>query len=352
MNISYSRVASWMTCPYQHYLRYEMGVKRNKKARPLYFGTDFHKLLETRKDAYACAKAMDSITEKYYEMPADFQSDLGADYLENLFRIFAEYCSVYGNEPLPTCTEIDFSFPMFTAKGEPYYFMGKIDEVYKRKDKETGEKYIKVGEHKTFSRRPTLESLAMNMQKFLYAKACSFLYGMFPRVVIWDYISSKPAPCPVWVIPGKFSTAARNSATPYSFRLACSDRGITDTEILAQADEYKDNIEKYFFRVNDYISPETTEKVWQGFEYQAQLIAEHGKENRTKNLCRNCAYCEYKDICYAELTGGNVEYTISKDYKVFRRKDIVTEERRARDDLFQQFTEVPAPEKSEVKDNG
>lgn len=348
MNISYSRVASWMTCPYQHYLRYEVGVKKNQKAQPLYFGSDFHKLLETRKDADECSKAMEAITDKYYTLPADAQSKLGADYLENLFRIFAEYCSVYGDESLPTSTEVEFSFPMFTAQGEPYYFMGKIDEVYKRKDKKTGERYVKLGEHKTFSRRPTLETLAMNTQKFLYAKACYFLYGMFPRVVIWDYISSKPAPCPVWVMPGKFSAAARNTATPYSFRLACSDRGITDPEILAQADEYKGNIEKYFFRVNDHINPETVEKIWHGFEYQARLIADLGKYNKTKNLCRNCSYCEYKDICYTELTEGNVEYTISKDYKVFERKDIETGARRVRDDLFQQFTEVPAPEKSEV----
>ncbi len=349
MNISYSRVASWMTCPYQHYLRYEIGVKKNQKAPPLYFGSDFHKLLETRKDANACGKAMEAITDKYYALPADAQNRLGADYLENLFRIFSEYSSVYKDEPLPTETEVDFSFKMFEASGEPYYFMGKIDEVYKRKDKETGERYIKVGEHKTFSRRPTLESLALNMQKFLYAKACVFLYGMFPRVVIWDYISSKPAPCPVWVMPGKFSAAARNTATPYSFRLACFDRGITDPEILSQADEYKDNISKYFFRITQAYNTDTVEKVWHGFEYQAMMIADFGKYNTTKNLGRNCAFCEYKDICFAELTGGNVEYTISKDYKVFQRRDIETGARRVKDDLFQQFTEMPTPE-MEVND--
>ena len=49
MYISYSRVQSYLGCPYSHYLRYVRRLSKKKPERPLYFGTDFHKLLELRK---------------------------------------------------------------------------------------------------------------------------------------------------------------------------------------------------------------------------------------------------------------------------------------------------------------
>jgi len=64
----------------------------------------------------------------------------------------------------------------------------------------------------------------------------------------------------------------------------------------------------------DYI-PEMIADIWQGFKYTCKDIVQHGKENRTKNLTYNCSWCPYRDICHAELTGGNVEAILEKDYE-------------------------------------
>ena len=62
---------------YKHYLCYEEGIVKKKKDRPLYFGTDFHKLLEYRnKSDDEKSKAMQEIIDTYYSLPADQQSDL------------------------------------------------------------------------------------------------------------------------------------------------------------------------------------------------------------------------------------------------------------------------------------
>ena len=42
------------------------------------------------------------------------------------------------------------------------------------------------------------------------------------------------------------------------------------------------------------------------------------KKNKTKNISQNCSWCNYRDICHAELTGGNVEAIFEHD---FERKD-------------------------------
>ena len=338
MNISYSRVASYMSCPYAHYLGYELGVRSAKPQRPLYFGTDFHKLLEVRNDEKALSEAKEAIKDTYYEIPPQWQSELGPDYLEELFSIFSDYCDIYRDAPIPSITEQEFELPMFEFRGEPYLFKGKIDEVYKRKSSATGEKFLKVGEHKTFNRRPDNNTLVMNIQKNLYAKAVHILYGILPKSVIWDYIHSKPAPQPIWLERSKrFSEAKSQQITPYSWLRACKEHSITDKKVLARAEEFRGNVPAFFFRVEQEYDPIMVEETWRGFKFQAHLIAKYGHKNKTKNMTRNCSFCQYRDICYTQLTGGNLDHLMERSYEVKPRPDIVNEERRAVDGYFSQF---------------
>lgn len=338
MNISYSRVASYMSCPYAHYLGYELGVRSAKPQRPLYFGTDFHKLLEVRNDKKALSEAKEAIKDTYYEIPPQWQSELGPDYLEELFSIFSDYCDIYRDAPIPSITEQEFELPMFEFRGEPYLFKGKIDEVYKRKSRATGEKFLKVGEHKTFNRRPDNNTLVMNIQKNLYAKAVHLLYGILPKSVIWDYIHSKPAPQPIWLERSKrFSEAKSQQITPYSWLRACKEHSITDKKVLARAEEFRGNVPAFFFRVEQEYDPTMVEETWRGFKFQAHLIAKYGHKNKTKNMTRNCSFCQYRDICYTQLTGGNLDHLMERSYEVKPRPDIVNEERRAVDGYFSQF---------------
>lgn len=338
MNISYSRVASYMSCPYAHYLGYELGVRSAKPQRPLYFGTDFHKLLEVRNDEKALSEAKEAIKDTYYEIPPQWQSELGPDYLEELFSIFSDYCDIYRDAPIPSITEQEFELPMFEFRGEPYLFKGKIDEVYKRKSRATGEKFLKVGEHKTFNRRPDNNTLVMNIQKNLYAKAVHILYGILPKSVIWDYIHSKPAPQPIWLERSKrFSEAKSQQITPYSWLRACKEHSIMDKKVLARAEEFRGNVPAFFFRVEQEYDPIMVEETWSGFKFQAHLIAKYGHKNKTKNMTRNCSFCQYRDICYTQLTGGNLDHLMERSYEVKPRPDIVNEERRAVDGYFSQF---------------
>lgn len=335
MNISYSRVASYMSCPYAHFLGYELGVKAAKPIKPLYFGSDFHRLLELRGDKKALKEARQEIEETYYALRPSWQTELGQDYIEGLFSIFSDYCEVYKEAPLPTITEREFEIPMFEHRGEPYFFKGKIDELYLRKRKSTGKRYIKVGEHKTFNRRPDNNTLVMNVQKNLYAKAVQFLYHILPSSVIWDYIHSTPALEPIWLEKSKrFSMSKSGLITPFSWLRACEAHGVTDRATLARAEEFRGNIPSFFFRVEQDYNPRMVESTWQGFVFQAQLIARYGAKNRTKNMTRNCAFCSYRDICYTELTGGNMQYLFERNYVIEPRKDIVNEERRAKNELF------------------
>lgn len=303
-----------MHCPYQHWLRYVAGLKKKKPDRPLYFGTDFHKLLELRNDPKALKDAKEKIKDTYYEMPASWQGDLGDTYIEDLFTIFKDYRRLYDGVRQPQITEHDFKLDVGNCKGEPIVFVGKIDELYLLKRKRV--KSITVGEHKTFTNKPNMDILVMNTQKCLYAKAVQFLRGILPDRVKWDYIKSVPASEPIWLEKTKrFSEAYSTKITPLSWERACKSRGITDPDILEKGRRYQGNISEFFFQVELGIDPKMVDVIWDGFIYTAKQIIRFGEKNQTRNVTRDCSWCTYHDICYTEMTGGDVQYVIDRDFE-------------------------------------
>ena len=306
-------MSSYLGCPYGHYLRYVRGLSKKKPERPLYFGTDFHRLLELRNDPKALKEAKVDIREAYYAMPGSWQGEMGENYVDDLFQIFSDYQTVYADARQPKVTELDFEIEVGKHRGEPIIFVGKIDELYLLK--KSGKKTITIGEHKTFSRKPDMNILVMNPQKCLYAKAVEFLKGILPDKVMWDYIKSTPANEPIWLEKsGRFSNAASSSITPMSWERACQRRGITDEEVIKQGERYRPNITEFFFKVPLDIDPPMVETIWDGFMFTAKQIVQYGRDNKTRHVTKDCTWCGFRDICHAEMTGGDPEYIISREF--------------------------------------
>ena len=315
--ISHSRVQCYLSCPYSHYLRYVERLRKKTKSRPLSFGSDFHKLLEVRiKGKSAVKQAFTEIKEQYYNLPSTSQIELGDDYLDCLKEIFVDYMKIYQNDAKPDVTEQTFDIPIFRYKGEDVLFTGVIDEIY---FKDSG---VVIGEHKTFNRKPDLLTIAMNTQKCLYAKATQLLTGSLPREVIWDYIKSTPAQEPIWLEKsGRFSEAKNTNITQFSWERACKKRGVEDLTVINKKFAYTGNLPNFFFKLTEEYIPEMVEDIWQSWLYTAKDIMRQGSKNKTKHTGQNCSWCDYRQICYAELTGGNVEYTKEQDFEVHEREE-------------------------------
>lgn len=320
IEISYSRVSSYLRCPFAHYMSYVKKITPKKPARPLFFGSDFHKLLEFRGDKKALNKAIKDIKETYYNLPAKFQTDLGEDYVDDLKTIFKDYNKVYKDSYLPDVTEQDFEMRIGKYKGVPVYFVGVIDGLYKIDGKTI------VEEHKTFSRKPDMNTLIMNTQKCLYAKAVEKIQGKLPDAVMWDYIKSTPAKEPVWLEKSqKLSMAKSEYITPYSWERACKRHGIESEAVISQGKaHYEGNIQNFFFRVTLDFVPEMVEKVWQDYLYMAQEICKKGETNKTMNVTRDCSWCNFQPLCHAMMSGSNeeqVNYIVEKDFMTKEKRE-------------------------------
>lgn len=304
VKVSYSRISCYLDCQQKHYYKYVEGLRAKKIARPLVFGKDFHSLLENREHA---DEIFDAIEQTYYEMPSIVQAELGDCYIDDLKTIYEDYCEVWKGAVKPIETEHEFLLPIAKYKGEEVLFHGFIDEIYEDNA---------LGEHKTFSYKPDMSLLAMNMQICLYAKAMSIESGKMPTKVRWDYIRSTPAKMPIWLEKsGRFSDASNSNITNLSWLRACKERGIKDKSILAKAKDYEPNISNYFFRCDIEILPSMADMAWNSFSEVTKEIITKGGGKRVKNISKNCAWCEYQPICYAEFTGADVDYVLSTDYE-------------------------------------
>jgi hypothetical protein len=143
--------------------------------------------------------------------------------------------------------------------------------------------------------------------------------------VRWDYIKSSPAKYPIWLEKSnRFSAAASKEITPDSFKRACKERGITEKAVLKQAEQYAGNETNFFFRVEQDVYPEMVEDVFNGLLYTCKDIVNRGKENTVKNITRDCSWCEYRDICMAEMSGADREYVITQKFQ--RREEKTQDE--------------------------
>lgn len=316
MHVSYSRESTYLRCPYSHYLRYEEGLENKQPTRPLHFGKDFHKLLEVRSDSAQVKKEWSSMRDTFYEMPPNWQSALGDDYPHDLKVIFKDYMQMWKDTPLPKETEHPFELKIGSYKGEDIIFVGVIDELYKYRNRSTGEKSIEIGEHKTFSTPPNMNTLVMNTQKSLYCKAAQLIWGVLPRAVKWDYIRSTPAKSPIWLPKHhRFSIAKSKDITVASWERACKEKKITDPTILEQGKIYEGNENNFFFRMTQDVYPEMVDDVFDGFVYTCKDILRQGHKNKTKNITRDCSWCNFRDICMAELSGGDRMYVVENNYQ-------------------------------------
>ena len=310
MFISYSRFSLYLRCGYAHYLRYVEKLTGKAPARPLHFGTDFHKLLEVRDNKKQVKQEWQRMKDDFYSMPLSWQAELGENYPDDIKTIFTDYMAMWKDAPLPIETERDFKLNIGKENGEEIVFVGVIDEIYNE------DTHITIGEHKTFSTPPNMNTLVMNTQKALYAKATELIGGSMPAKIRWDYIKSSPAKYPVWLEKsGRFSNAASKDITPRSWLRACKERGITDPDILKQGEAYAGNENNYFFRVEQDLYPEMVEDVFNGFVYTCKDIINRGNENKVKHITRDCSWCEYRDICMAEMSGGDREYVITENFE-------------------------------------
>jgi len=115
-----SRISTLLTCPYRHYLRYELGFRPDTDALALRFGTAWHKAMEY------LAAGVDAGTA--YDMAVSGKTDFEEIDLAKLTGMIGGYAACYPQSLAVRHNETPFSFAVSHGRGA-MWVMGVIDGI-------------------------------------------------------------------------------------------------------------------------------------------------------------------------------------------------------------------------------
>jgi hypothetical protein len=177
-----TRMNTLLACPRRHYIRFELGLRRNVDADALRFGSAWHRAMEARWQGQ-------NIEDAYKTAIGD-KVDLDEMQLATLSGMLAGYYSLYASDPIKTVhPEIEFRTPLPGSK--TFDVAGKIDGLAVLHDGR-----LALVEHKTAGCDIGPDSdywlrLRGNMQINQYVLAARAL-GWDVSLVIYD-VARKPA---------------------------------------------------------------------------------------------------------------------------------------------------------------
>ncbi len=299
--LTHSRFECFKACPRMHYLRYELGVRRDDVDRKLRIGQNVHLGLELLDKGISLEDVCEQIRSNYAEIPpwVDDKADWEEE-CEICIRLLCGHHWRYEADTLEcVASELQFEIPILNPATEYastiWMLAGKIDRIVKLPDGR-----LAVQEYKTCQEDLSQDSdywrrLRIDQQISLYVLAARALdYAI--DTVLYDVIR-KP-------------TLQRYRTTPLENRKYTKDGRLyaNQRERDETPEEYGDRITQdmgkrpdfYFARMEiprlDQDLEEFRWELWQ----QQQAIRESQKSGRwfrNTSRCFKPYTCEFVDIC-------------------------------------------------------
>lgn len=311
---SISQISCFRGCKQEWHYKYREGLKSKAPQRPLYMGTTLHKLLEIRANGQSWESHLCNVIKPEFEaMPTDYQTILGEDFIDCCYKIMTQYDWLYNKEDIKYLkTEIPIDAKIKGSKR----FVGVVDAIVEI----NGDQYIM--EHKTFkTAKMSLDSTWLNAQTCLYIKVLND-QGWNIKGVVWDMIKTSAPKPPRILKNGQFGKQYADQ-TLLSFEWA----GVVVENLPPEIyEDVKDNHRNFLDRYITPILPTVVEIVWRDFVNSVEDISRN--KYTPRNLGRDCEWCAFKDLCQAELTGGDVDYIKQLYYTTAEQRD---------KDLFEEF---------------
>lgn len=278
---SFSRVNSYMTCPYQHYLQYVEKWYPKQKSRALSVGSAIHECCEHYRK------------NKLNEF--DFNQTNEID-LRKWLKLYKKYSTIQQDY------EFVFIEKTFKCKG----FIGILDGLVR--NKRTGKLWIY--EMKTFSKQPNEFDRMFRPQPYVYYQQLRSK-GIQVEGVVWEYVRSELPKEPELLKSGKLSKAKTQNIIPDTIISACERYGLDVNDYQDLIEYSKVNIQNYFDVKERYIVPEVAERMFN--EFNSVRINRNNKKKHMNTL--TCKSCSYKDVCLAELTGADEQFILEENFE-------------------------------------
>jgi hypothetical protein len=315
-NVSQSKVQQWRRCRLQFHFANVRNLAPRVKARPLYFGTVVHKMLEATangKDDRAALAEIAHTDEKLFRDELETFNRM----IEDISFIMRAYKKFWSDQPL--------HFTAINGRNAEIPFEVKIDDGISCKGTIDGlvqhKKMHWLLENKTHREFPNDDHRWSNIQGAVYVTVAKLL-GWPAKVkqlqgVCWNYIRSKEPTRPKLLKDNKLSQAANCDTLPEVVLDVLEEHKLNPKHYANYLALQESNLGTWFQRVFQPVQLDVVTKLWDEFLVTAREMADyydHTDKPPPRTIDLHCKWCPFEKICRAELQGLDVDWVIEKEY--------------------------------------
>ncbi len=302
---SQSKIKSWRECKRRYYYAHVLKLQRKRKPRPLLRGTIIHEMIEARIEKRDPWAVYEAAMEKHENLFIEEIEEFG-DLPTELRLLMEGYFAYYKRDPLSyqrfNGRRAEWQFEVELAKG--IVLKGRLDTVGTTKDRLRW-----LVEHKSHKQIPMSEFKFTDIQSVLYTWVMPII-GMKPADgVCWDYIRAKAPTLPQLTDKtGEMSRRANIDTTWAVYRQALIDNDLDPRDYKDMQETLRGKEADWYRRVYLPVSKHVQDTVVGETITTAKEIRRRAGKDKTRTIAKHCDWCQFSDLCRAELTGIDSDY--------------------------------------------
>lgn len=313
--VGFSRLKAWRRCHRLYWYRYILFLKRKRPRVQLIRGTILHEMLNARAQGKDPFKILAEYEKKYKALFLEEREEYG-DLIGDCRKIFTTYASTYKNDGMTViASEHEIRVPLIPGVAE---FKGTIDRVLL-------EKKVKrrwISDSKSHKNIPGEEVRFSDLQTVFYQWAWNLVNPRRPADgVMWDYLRTKLPAEPEVLKSGKLSQRA-NIDTTYEVASAavaahCKRTKEDPKDYAEWLAELKGREGKFLKRVFLPSPPRVMiDTIVAEMKLTAGEIVQRAESDHSRNLTKDCSWCEFRDLCHAELRGQDSDFVRKTEFVI------------------------------------
>lgn len=319
-DVSHSKIKLARKCLKAYSYKYLEKLARRVKSRPLIIGTLVHSCIEMYfREGYYLPAIQEWKQGEFRKMFAEEQA-LHADVVpltKSLIRGYISNWKLSGYQMI--WVEKDFRIEVYPG----IFLVGKIDGKCRE-----GKRFTWLVEHKTAKKMPGEEFRMFDTQVVLYDAVLQLLGEDPVTGVMWDYLRTKLPSKPELLKSGGLSQATKIDTTREVYLREIHKHGLDPRGYQPILEHLESKRDQFYRQVKLPINQQTGQEVLQDLISTSLLLIAltqvkecgSGFDPFTRNLTRDCSWCDYAPLCHAELRGEDTSYMRKHDY-IVRSKD-------------------------------
>jgi hypothetical protein len=316
--VSHSRLKTFRRCFKKHDFKYNQGLRKKRKAAPLWRGSLIHEMIDarvfnlinphskTKKDPYAVTR---KAAKEFRQLLREEVEEYGETFIEDIDRVFRGYERTYADEKL-VYVESEVERRIELLNGVEFIYI--IDKIAEDKNRRW------LMDHKTAKSIPGEEGRFSDLQLVFYTWA-EAERGEPVDGIIWDYIRTKAPSIPEQLKNGGLSQAKNQSTDYHTYYGELRRLGLDERPYREFLEKLKKRGSSDFFQRISLPTPskDVIKSVVRDARETTRQIMEDGEKLKARNMTRDCSWdCEFYQLCHAEMRGLDAEFVKKTKYEV------------------------------------